>query len=100
LLPWFPPRDMPIMAYSPIEQGRILGKPALVEIAQARGATPARVALAWLLRQEGVIVIPKAVDPEHVRDNRAALDLALSAEEMAALDRAFPRPRRDGLQML
>jgi diketogulonate reductase-like aldo/keto reductase len=58
------------------------------------GVTPARVALAWVLRQEGVAVIPKAVRPQHVRDNRAALDLVLTPEDLAQLDAAFPAPRR------
>jgi diketogulonate reductase-like aldo/keto reductase len=101
LMPWCREHRVPIMAYSPIEQGKLLGKPALQEIAAARHVTTAQVALAWLLRQEGVIVIPKAADPGHVRDNRAALDLALTETELAALDRAFPKPRHEGrLEML
>jgi diketogulonate reductase-like aldo/keto reductase len=71
----------------------MLGNPALAEIARRRGATPAQVALAWLLRRDGTIVIPKASRPEHVRENRGALDLALADEDLAALDRAFPPPR-------
>ena len=93
LVPWCCQRRIPIMAYSPIEQGRMLGDGALADIARRHGATPARVALAWLLAQDGVIVIPKATDPGHVRDNRAALDLTLSDEDRAALERAFPRPK-------
>jgi diketogulonate reductase-like aldo/keto reductase len=100
LLPWCRERHVPIMAYSPIEQGRLLDKAALVEIAAARGVSTAQVALAWLLRQDDFIVIPKAADPDHVRDNAKALDLALSGEELAALDRAFPRPRHGRLEML
>ncbi|OTA40500.1 MAG: oxidoreductase, partial [Symbiobacterium thermophilum] len=73
LLPWCRERRIPIMAYSPIEQGRILGNPALRRVAARHGATPAQVALAWLLRQKDVMVIPKAGRPEHVRENRAAL---------------------------
>ncbi|HEY5209174.1 MAG TPA: aldo/keto reductase [Stellaceae bacterium] len=100
LMPWCQTYHLPIMAYSPIEQGRILDDPTLIRIAAARGGSPARIALAWLLRQSDVIVIPKAADPAHVRDNRAALDLELSATELAALDRAFPRPDRGRLDML
>jgi diketogulonate reductase-like aldo/keto reductase len=101
VIPWCRAGAMPIMAYSPIEQGRLLTEPALCRLAAARGITPARIALAWLLRQDGVIVIPKAADPEHVRDNRAALDLALSDAETAEFDRAFPRPRHAGrLEMI
>jgi len=101
LMPWCHEMRVPIMAYSPLEQAKILAKPVLKDIAAARGATPAQVALAWLLRHDGVIVIPKAADPGHVRDNCAALDLVLSHEELTALDRAFPKPRRKGrLEMI
>jgi diketogulonate reductase-like aldo/keto reductase len=100
LIPWCRDRRVPIMAYSPIEQGRILDKPALTQIATARDASPAQVALAWLIRQDGVVAIPKAADPDHVRDNAASLDLDLSAAELAALDHAFPRPRHGRLEML
>lgn len=94
LQPWCRERHIPLMAYSPIEQGRLLGHPALTTIAAAHGVSPAQVALAWLLRQEDVIVIPKSSRPAHIDDNLAALDLTLSADDLAALDRAFPPPRR------
>lgn len=99
LLPWSQQHALPLMAYSPLEssrdeQRRMLAHPSLLGVAQRHGATPAQVALAWLLRQQGVIVIPKAVDPAHVRDNRAALDLALTPEDLAALDQGYPRPRQ------
>ncbi|MBP2017463.1 diketogulonate reductase-like aldo/keto reductase [Symbiobacterium terraclitae] len=94
LLPWCRERRIPIMAYSPIEQGRMLGNPALRRVAERHGATAAQVALAWLLRQRDVMVIPKAARPEHVRENRAALDLQLTAEDLAELNRAFPAPTR------
>jgi diketogulonate reductase-like aldo/keto reductase len=71
----------------------MLGNPALAEVARRRDATPAQVALAWLLRQKGTIVIPKASRPEHVRENRSALDVALDEEDSATLDRAFPPPK-------
>jgi len=93
LIDWCRRRDVAIMAYSPIEQGRILSHPELKRVAQRHRATPAQVALAWILREKGVIAIPKAGTPEHVRENRAALDLDLTAEDHAALDRAFPPPR-------
>jgi len=94
LLPWCRERRLPVMAYSPIEQGRILRKRALGELARRRGVAPAQMALAWLLTREPVIVIPKAGRPEHVRENRAALDLVLAPDELAELDRAFPPPDR------
>ena len=81
------------MAYSPLDQGRILGNRALAEVGARHGATPAQVALAWLLRQDGMIVIPKATRLEHVRDNRGAADVKLDADDLAALDRAFPPPK-------
>jgi diketogulonate reductase-like aldo/keto reductase len=93
LLPWQRKAQQPIMAYSPIEQGRLAGHKGLQEIAQRLNATPAQVALAWLLRQDNVISIPKATAERHVRDNYAALELTLSAEDLAALDRIFPPPK-------
>ena len=101
LIPWCRERSVAIMAYTPLEQGRMLGNRALGEVAARHGATAAQVALAWLLRQDGMIVIPKAMQPAHVRDNRGALGLALDADDLAALDRAFPPPnRRTPLGML
>jgi diketogulonate reductase-like aldo/keto reductase len=99
LLPWCRERRIPVMAYSPLEssaadQRGLLGNPQLAAVARRHGATPAQVALAWLLRQDGVAVIPKAVQPQHVRENRAALDLVLSAEDLSQLDAGFPPPRR------
>ena len=94
LLPWCRQRALPIMAYSPLEQGRLLGEPELLRLAAAHAATPAQIALRWVLRNDGVIALPKAGTPEHVRQLRAALDLPLSPEDLAALDRVFPPPRR------
>jgi diketogulonate reductase-like aldo/keto reductase len=92
LLPACRARGLPVMAYSPVEQGRILGHRALRRVAARRGASPAQVALAWVLRGQGVIAIPKATELAHVRENRAALELALDAGDLAELDRAFPAP--------
>jgi diketogulonate reductase-like aldo/keto reductase len=101
LIPWCRERQIAIMAYTPLGQGRMLQDKALAEVAARHGASPAQVALAWLLRQDGMMVIPKATQPEHVRDNRGALDLRLTADDLAAIDRAFPPPkRRSGLGML
>jgi diketogulonate reductase-like aldo/keto reductase len=94
LLPWCRARRIPVMAYSPIEQGRILGDAALERVAARHGATAAQVALAWVLREPGVVTIPKATGAAHVRDNRAALDLRLGREDLDEIDRAFPPPRR------
>jgi diketogulonate reductase-like aldo/keto reductase len=101
LLPWCRERSVAIMAYTPLGQGRMLRDRTLAEVARRREATPAQVALAWLLRQDGGIVIPKAARPEHVRENRGALGVALTAEDLAALDRAFPPPKgKSALGML
>jgi diketogulonate reductase-like aldo/keto reductase len=99
LLPWCRRRGIPVMAYSPIDhsagkQRGMLDQPQLKSVASRHGATPAQVALAWLLRQGGVVVIPKASHAAHVRENRAALDLTLTDEDLTELDRAFPPPRR------
>jgi diketogulonate reductase-like aldo/keto reductase len=94
LLPWCRSHGVPIMAYSPIEQARMLGHAGLKKLAASRGVTPAQLALAWLLHQDGVVVIPKAGQIKHVDENAAALDIKLSAEDRAALDREFPPPKR------
>lgn len=94
LLPWCLKRHIPIMAYSPIEQGRMLDDPLLKEIASHHGITPAQTALAWLLQKQEVIVIAKASKIEHVRQNREALDVHLTIRDLEALDQAYPPPRR------
>ena len=101
LLPWCRERGIPVMAYSPlestpVEQRPLLARPQLAEVARRHGVTPAQVALAWLLRQDGVVTIPKAVQPAHLRANRAALDLApqLTPDDLALLDAGFPPPAR------
>ncbi len=94
LLPWCRERGIAVMAYSPVEQGRILGHKALNEVARRLGATPAQVALAWVLRQAGVVAIPKAASVAHVRENHKALELRLDAEALRALDTAFPPPKK------
>jgi diketogulonate reductase-like aldo/keto reductase len=95
LMPWCVDRRMALMAYSPIGQGgRLLRAPSLAAIAARHGATPAQIALAWGLRHPHVICIPKAADPEHVRQNAAAQDITLSVRDLAEIDAAFPPPRR------
>jgi diketogulonate reductase-like aldo/keto reductase len=86
--------DVMVMAYSPLGQGPLLRKPALESVAHKHGVEPAAIALAWVLRQPGLITIPKAVKPEHVRANMKALDVKLDPEDLKALDAAFPPPRR------
>jgi diketogulonate reductase-like aldo/keto reductase len=101
LLPWCQARRIAVMAYSPIEQGRLLHHPELIRIAKAYQATPAQVALAFVLEREGVMAIPKTASVARVEENRGALDLDISDEDWAALDAAFPPPtRKQPLAML
>ena len=92
LIPLCQELNIPIMAYSPIEQGRLLGSPVLRDIAARHDASPVQIALAWVLRQDGVCAIPRASRPEHVDENRAALDVELDRDDLAALDAEFPHP--------
>jgi diketogulonate reductase-like aldo/keto reductase len=101
LLPWCQQRNIPVMAYSPIEQGRILHNPELIRIAKANQATPAQVALAFLLERDGVIVIPKTANAARATENRDAVSLDITDEDWAALDAAFPPPaKKKPLEML
>ncbi len=101
LQPYCAQQGVAIMAYSPIEQGRILKDAALTAVAKRHGATPAQAALAWTLRHPDVISIPKASSVQHVQDNRACLELSLDAADLAELDRAFAPPqKRRPLEML
>ena len=92
LLPWLQARDMPTMAYSPLGRGGLLEHPVITAIADRHDASPAQIALAAVLRQDGVIAIPKASSVAHVEANAEALDVRFDAEDLEALDRAFPPP--------
>ena len=94
LLPQAEQRGLPVMAYSPVGQGDLAANRHLAEIARRHDATAAQVALAWVMRWPNVIAIPKATRLEHVRQNRAALDLMLTEQDIKELDAAFPPPRR------
>ncbi|MER9949653.1 aldo/keto reductase [Mesorhizobium sp. M0047] len=101
LAPWSRQRGIPLMAYSPVEQGALARNARLDAIAARHNATAAQIALAWVMHQEGVIAIPKASSQQHVRQNAAALDIKLTGEDLADLDRAFPPPtRKRGLEMI
>jgi diketogulonate reductase-like aldo/keto reductase len=106
LIPWSRTRRLPIMAYSPVghnsaEQKRMLDHDSVKSIASRHDATPAQIALAWLLRQPDIVAIPKASRPEHIRANRAALELELTDRDIKELDKAFPPPdRKIPLEML
>ncbi|PWK63688.1 aldo/keto reductase [Aminobacter sp. AP02] len=94
LVPLCGARGMPIMAYSPVEQGALASNKGLAAVAARHNATAAQIALAWVMTQPGVIAIPKATRLEHVRQNAAARDIALTAQDLAELDRLFPPPAR------
>lgn len=94
LSPWCREHCIPIMAYSPIEQGRLLNNRTLNTLAQQQGVTAAQIALAWVLHQENVIAIPKSSRIDHIEQNFAVLNLKLSADELASLDAAFPPPTK------
>ena len=101
LLPWCRSRSIPVMAYSPFVSAppaltRLLGNAALKTVAARHDATPAQIALAWLLHQPGVVAIPKAVQPAHVRANRAAYDLALTPDDLKDLDARLPAATQEG----
>lgn len=92
LLPWLREHQVPLMAYSPLEQARLLRRPALAGFATRHGITPAQAALAWLLARPGVIAIPKSANRARVRDNAGALALRLDAARLAELDTLFVPP--------
>lgn len=94
LLPWKRERGVTTMAYSPIEQARLLESPKLKAIAHEISATPAQLALAWLLHAPDIIVIPKTTHIGRLEENLGALDLKLNASMLSALDAAFPPPRK------
>ena len=95
LIPWVEKIGMPLMAYSPIEQGRLLGHPILQTIAQRHaGATPVQIALAWVLRYPHICAIPRSGNPAHTQENHGALAVRLTAQDFSDLDRAFPPPKK------
>jgi diketogulonate reductase-like aldo/keto reductase len=94
LLPWMRAQQMPLMAYSPIDQGALLRDGALRTVGARHGASAAQVALAWILHQEGVVAIPKAANPAHLAENFRAASLVLAPQDLAELDRSHPAPRR------
>lgn len=93
VLPWLRDRRVPVMAYSPIEQARLVRHPKLVRFAQESGMTPAQVALAWLLANDDIIAIPKTGHRDRLRENIGALSHTLTAEQLATLDSLFPPPK-------
>ncbi len=94
LLQWSGNNHVAIMAYSPVGHGRgLLENATLTEIARRHEATTSQIALAWVLRQQGLIAIPKASKKEHVRDNARSIEINLTTQDFAYLDREFPAPK-------
>ena len=101
LMPWLAEHAIPVMAYSPVEQGRLLCNAGLRSMADALGATPAQVALAWALSRGSVLAIPKAGTVSHVEENQRATELSLTPQDHARLDQLFPKPTHpSALKML
>jgi len=95
LLPWSRSAGLPTMAYCPIAQGGdVLHHPALRTVAERHRITPAQACLAWVLREPGVMAIPKASSAAHIAENAAAANIQLDAEDLALIDAAFPAPKR------
>ncbi len=94
LLPWLREHHLPIMAYSPLKQSRLLRDPKLKAFAETVGKTPAQVALAWLLAKDDVVAIPNISNCEQLNETAGALDLMLTPAQLAELDRLFPAPQR------
>lgn len=94
LLPWLRRRHMPLMAYSPIDQGALAHDEAVTEVAHRHGVSAAQVALAWVLSREGAFAIPKASREAHQRENLAAAVLVLTPDDLAHLDDRHPAPSR------
>jgi len=101
LAPWLRERRVPMMAYSPLEQGQLFRNAKFTALAKASGITPAQLALAWLLTKPDVIVIPKCSNTRRVEENAAARDIELTAALLAELDIIYPPPRgQEPLAML
>jgi diketogulonate reductase-like aldo/keto reductase len=101
LLPWMQPRGIELMAYCPLDEGRLAAHRGLQEFARAKGATASQIALAWLAAQSGVAAIPKSSNLERLRENLGSRDVQLTADDLAQLDKLFPPPRKaSGLAMV
>ena len=92
LIPWSEQHKIPVMAYTPLGEGRLRNNKALLDIARRHGATPTQVMLSWIMRTGNVIAIPKASSMTHVEENARSLDLTLTDEDLKNIDKAFPAP--------
>jgi diketogulonate reductase-like aldo/keto reductase len=94
LLPWCKKHNLPVMAYSPIEQSRLLSNEILARIAEKHNASASQIALGWILQNQHIIPIPKASTVEHVKDNFRSLEVQFTEEDNQMLDKVFPAPKR------
>ena len=94
LLPWSERYAIPLMAYTPLGEGRLHSHRTLAEIARRHDATPAQIMLAWVMRTANVMAIPKAGSVGHVEENARSLDICLTEDDLRDIDRAFPAPTR------
>jgi len=94
LLPWQREHGIVTMAYSPLGLGELTRHSVLIDIAQARAATAAQIALAWVMRHPDVVAIPKSTHPQRLEENLRALEIKLTEDELARIDATFPPPRR------
>lgn len=94
LLPWSEAHRIPVMAYTPLGEGRLRNHPTLLEIARRHNATPTQIILAWVMRGSNVIAIPKASSIAHVEENARCLDISLTEKDLEEIDKAFPAPTR------
>ena len=92
LIPWSEQHKIPVMAYTPLGEGRLRNNKVLLDIARRHGATPTQVMLSWIMRTGNVIAIPKASSMTHVEENARSLDLTLTDEDLKNIDKAFPAP--------
>ena len=92
LIPWSEEQKIPVMAYTPLGEGRLRNHKTLIEIAHRHDATPTQIMLAWVMRTRNVIAIPKASSISHVEENARSLDISLTEEDLRDIDRAFPAP--------
>ena len=92
ILPWCEARQISIMAYSPVRIGRLTITSALEAVARRQDRSAMCIAIAWAIRHPSIVAIPKASNPEHVRDNARALSVTLTGQDLAELDAVYPRP--------
>ena len=92
LIPWSERHGIPLMAYTPLGEGRLRSHQTLAEIARRHDATPTQIMLAWIMRTSNIIAILKTSHVAHVEENARSLDIVLTEEDLKEIDKAFPAP--------